>query len=406
MNKRVFVTGAGIISALGVGVESTYQALLNGESGIGQIKHLPTQHTEFPVGEVKLSNEEMAQILKLSYPYSELRTVLLGIIAAKEAVADSGLSKNDIEKSAFINGTTVGGMDKTEKHFLTVFDSNAETEDSLEMKYNDCGTTTDLIADAVGKFKLVTTTSTACSSAANAIILGANLIKAGIVDIAVVGGAEALTKFHLNGFNTLMILDTDNCRPFDSERKGINLGEGAAYIVLESGESANRRNAHILGELSGYANTCDAFHQTATSENGEGAYLAMRKAIDMAGISPSAVDYINAHGTGTSNNDVCELAAMERIWGYNLPHFSSTKTFTGHTTSASGSIEAVIALLAINRNFIPANLGWETPIKDGAEPVKTAKLNHEVNVVVDNSFGFGGNDSSLVFSKFKDNDGE
>lgn len=405
MADKVFVTGAGIISALGVGKEATLQALLNGESGIGKITHIQTEHEEFPVGEVTLSNAEMARMLNVGYPIDGLRTVLMGIIAAQEAVNSAGLSDKELRKAAFISGTTVGGMDKTERHFKTVFDSNVETDDSLELKYNDCGYSTELIADNIGKFNLVTTTSTACSSAANAIILGANLIKAGVVDIAVVGGSEALTKFHLNGFNTLMILDKENCRPFDKERMGINLGEGAAYIILESAKSAKSRGVRILGELSGYANTCDAFHQTATSENGEGAYLAMRKAMDMAHLSPQDIDYINAHGTGTPNNDETELAAMQRIWDYELPNFSSTKAFTGHTTSASGSIEAVICLLALQHGFLPKNLGWHNPIKDDAIPVVDEISGSNVKNIINNSFGFGGNDSTLIFSKFNNGNG-
>lgn len=404
MARNVFVTGAGIISALGVGKDATLQALLKGESGIGRISHIETVHKEFPVGEVALSNAEMSRMLNVEYPINGLRTVLMGIIAAKEAVAEAGLTDSELEGAAFISGTTVGGMDKTERHFRNALDSNAETEESYELKYNDCGYSTELIADGIGKFNLITTTSTACSSAANAIILGANLIKSGVVDIAVVGGSEALTKFHLNGFNTLMILDKDNCRPFDRDRTGINLGEGAAYIVLESEASATARGAEILGILSGYANTCDAFHQTASSENGEGAYLAMRKAIDMAHLSPHDIDYINAHGTGTPNNDETELAAMQRIWNGNLPKFSSTKGFTGHTTSASGSIEAVICLLAINNGFLPKNLGWRNPIKENAIPITESEIQDEINNVINNSFGFGGNDSSLIFSKYhKDN---
>ncbi|THG55069.1 beta-ketoacyl-[acyl-carrier-protein] synthase family protein [Muribaculum caecicola] len=404
MEDKVFVTGAGIISALGVGSEATLQSLLSGGSGIGRITHLETEHDEFPVGEVALSNAEMSRMLNVGYPIDSLRTVLMGIIAAKEAVASSKLLPRELRTAAFISGTTVGGMDKTERHFKTVFDSNTETEDSYELKYNDCGYSTELIADSVGKFSLVTTTSTACSSAANAIILGANLIKSGIVDIAIAGGSEALTKFHLNGFNTLMILDKDNCRPFDRDRTGINLGEGAAYIVLESEKSAKARGAEVLGILSGYANTCDAFHQTASSENGEGAYLAMRKAMDMARLSPRDIDYINAHGTGTPNNDETELAAMQRIWDYELPKFSSTKAFTGHTTSASGSIEAVICLLALRHGFLPQNLGWKNPIKDDAIPVLEKCNTENVENIINNSFGFGGNDSTLIFSKFhKDN---
>lgn len=404
MAEKVFVTGLGVISALGIGVDATLGSLQKGETGIGRITMLETEHNDLPVGEVKLSNEEMAQMLDLGYPYNELRTVVMGIIAAKEAIASASLNENTLSKCAFINGTTVGGMDKTEKHFKKVFDSNAETPDSVELRYNDCGCSTELIADQLGRVKMVTTTSTACSSAANAVILGANLIKAGIVDIAIVGGSESLTKFHLNGFNTLMILDKEICRPFDRDRTGINLGEGAAYLVIESEGSMRRRCVKPLAELKGYANTCDAFHQTATSENGEGAFLAMRKAMDMARLSPHDIDYINAHGTGTSNNDACELAAMERIWGYDIPAFSSTKSFTGHTTSASGSIESVICILGIQHGFIPKNIGFINPIKDSAMPVVENQSFSGINNVINNSFGFGGNDSTLIFSKVKDSE--
>ena len=400
MSEKVFVTGAGIISAMGVGIEANYKTLLKGESCIGPVRYLQTEHTEFPVGEVALSNEEMSQILEVGQPYCELRTVMLGVIAAKEAIESAELSDDLLKKAAFINGTTVGGMDKTEKYFNSVLESDASTCEVKELQYNDCGSATNSMCDLLGKFSVVTTTSTACSSAANAIIFGANLIKAGLVDIAVVGGTEGLTKFHLNGFNTLMILDTNRCKPFDAERKGINLGEGADYLVLESEKSAKASGIKILAELKGYANTCDAFHQTASSENGEGAFLAMSKALEMAGLAPKDIDYINAHGTGTPNNDICELASMERIWKDKLPRFSSTKAFTGHTTSASGSIEAIVSLLSINRGLIPKNIGWQAPIHEGAVPVLENEINQEVYNVIDNSFGFGGNDSSLIFSKY------
>lgn len=401
MSEKVFVTGAGIISAIGIGMDATIRSIMKGESGIIPVSYLATEHDYLPVGEVKMSNDELSQTLGINYPASELRTVLLGIIAAKEAVNTAGLTNSEIENAAFISGTTVGGMDKTERHFKSVFDSNADTPDNLELKYNDCGYSTDLIADNIGRFKMFTTPSTACSSAANAIILGANLIKVGIVDIAVVGGAEALSRFHLNGFNSLMILDKERCRPFDKTRSGINLGEGAAYIVLEGEKSAKKRNADIMAELSGYANTCDAFHQTATSENGEGAYLSMRKALDMAHLSPADIDYINAHGTGTPNNDECEVAAMERIWGTRIPAFSSTKSMTGHTTSASGSIESVICLAAIKNSILPQNIGFGMPLKEGIAPL-CGNIKCEVNHIINNSFGFGGNDTSLIFSKHKE----
>ncbi len=405
MERRVFVIGAGIISAIGVGKDATIQSIMAGETGIMPVKHLVTDHSYLPVGEVKMSNAEMSQALAVKYPCNELRTVLLGMYAAKEAVEEANLTATELKSAAFIGGTTVGGMDKTERHFKKVMDTQAEAPDSGELKYNDCGYSTDFIADYIGKFKIVTTSSTACSSAANAIIMGANLIKAGIVDIAVVGGSEALSKFHLNGFNTLMILDKERCRPFDKGRTGINLGEGAAFLVLESQESAVKRGAKVLAELKGYGNSCDAFHQTATSENGEGAYLAMRKAMDMAHLNPSDINYVNAHGTGTPNNDECEVAAMERIWGCSLPFFSSTKSFTGHTTSASGSIEAVISILCMEKGIIPLNLGFTTPIKEGATPVQKTQSERTIKNVLNNSFGFGGNDSSLIFSKYEESHG-
>lgn len=406
MSERILITGAGIVSALGRGMEDTYRALLRGDSCVCKVRYLQTEHTEFPVGEVSMSNEEMACLLGASHPVSDLRTVMMGIMAAREAIDMAGLDTKMIERSAFISGTTVGGMDNTEAHFHSLLDADATEGIYEQMKYNDCGASTELIAQTLGRFRMVTTTSTACSSAANSIILGANLIRAGIVDKAVVGGSEALTRFHLNGFNTLMILDTECCRPFDRDRHGINLGEGAAYIVLESESSARTRNVRIMAELCGYANACDAYHQTATSENGEGAFLAMSRALSMAGIAPQDVNYINAHGTGTPNNDVCELAAMRRIWGDKLPRFSSTKAFTGHTTSASGSIEAVICLLTIMRGLIPRNIGWANPIEEGAVPVLNNVVDMDISYVLDNSFGFGGNDSSLVFSKYNDGDGE
>jgi 3-oxoacyl-(acyl-carrier-protein) synthase len=253
------------------------------------------------------------------------------------------------------------------------------------------------MAEHFGCFTDYTTISTACSSAANALILGANMLKAGEADIVVAGGTEALSLFHLNGFNSLMILDKERCRPFDDTRAGLNLGEGAAFVVMETEEHARHRQAPIHAYLSGYGNACDAFHQTASSDNGEGAFLAMREALGMAGLQPADIDYVNAHGTGTPNNDQSESVALQRVFGSDLPPVSSTKGFTGHTTSASGSIEAVICLLAMHHGFIPANLGFAHPMTSGIVPSIGAdgcQLRH----VLCNSFGFGGNDSSLVFS--------
>lgn len=395
----IVISGMGAVSAIGNNTREMLCSLLSHKSGVGEIQHLSTAHHEFPVGEVKLSDEEMKEILHLPDEGYYTRTFLMGSIALKEAIESSGLSREQIRHAAFISGTTVGGMDKSEIHYQQFLSSE---EFKGYIKTHDCGACTDMIAGLFGKFAMVTTLSTACSSAANSIILGANLLESGRYDIVVAGGSECLTKYHLNGFNTLRILDTELCRPFDAARAGINLGEGAAYVVLEKMSSAVKRGIKPLCRLSGWGNACDAYHQTATSENGDGAYLAMNKALEMAGLSPSDIDYINAHGTGTQNNDQTEGNALIRVFGDKMPFVSSTKSFTGHTTSASGSIETVICALAILNKFTPVNLNYGTPIIDGIKPVVTDNKGINLTHVMCNSFGFGGNDSSLIISANQD----
>lgn len=392
MSAGIAITGAGIISAIGVGKAETLSSLTAGKSGVGRLRHLQTSHSDLPCGEVYLSDEELKEVLGLPAGTVVPRTTLLGIIAAKEAMDQAGV-KGPV-RSAFISGTTVGGMDITESRY-------AKGNEAELFSLHDCGGCTDEIADYFGGFGLVTTISTACSSAANSIMLGADLIRSGRCDVAVAGGAECLTRYHLNGFNALKILDSEPCRPFDASRAGLNLGEGAGFIVLESLDRARERGIVPIGVLDGYGNACDAFHQTASSEDGEGAFLAMSEALRMGGLNPSEIDYINAHGTATPNNDASESRAMFRLFGQNVPPVSSTKAFTGHTTSAAGSIEAVISLLAIQRGFIPANLNWKEPFEGGVRPVVEVRTGVRLRHVLCNSFGFGGNDSSLLISAYE-----
>lgn len=391
---RIVVTGMGIICSLGCGAEEVFASLRAGVACVGVARHLRTIHTELPVGEVSMSNEEMISQLGLSSDMVVTRTPLLGMVAFRQAVEQSGLT--DVTRTAFVNGTTVGGMEKSEQYYLDFF----EGKHTEYIGAHDCGAGTEQIGRLFGHLDSMCTISTACSSATNAIVMGANLIKSGRADAAIVGGTESLSKFHLNGFNSLMILDHDNCKPFDKNRNGLNLGEGAAYLVIESEESARARGCEPICELSGYANACDAFHQTATSPEGEGAYLAMKGALTKAGLRPSDIDYINAHGTGTGNNDQCESVAIKRVFGDEMPRFSSTKAFTGHTTSAAGAVEAVISILALTNNYIPANLNFSEPIEEtGLTPVSEGMESVSLRHVMSNSFGFGGNDSSCIFSK-------
>ena len=275
--KPILVTGTGVVSAIGLGKAQTLEALLNGRSGVGQLQYLKTEHKEFPVGEVKLTDAEMRSRLGIADDAITTRTALMGMLALEEALQDAGLTKEMLPNVGFISGTTVGGMDMSEQFYLDYINNEAHKE---YIAAHDCGSCTEMTAAHFGKFAFVTTLSTACSSAANAIILGANMIRCGEADIVVVGGSECITKFHLNGFNSLMILDTAPCRPFDATRNGLNLGEGAAYLVLESEESAKRRGVKARALLSGYGNACDAYHQTASSPDGEGAYRAMKEALE------------------------------------------------------------------------------------------------------------------------------
>ena len=395
---NIAITGEGIICAIGADKASVLESLRHKKTGVDKMRYLRSQHHELPVGEVKLSDDEMKSLLGIDPLQEVSRTALMGMLAVRQALEDTSLLTPDscfpTERIVLISGTTVAGMDVTERHFTDLRTS----DDHLScLRYHSCGDNTRQIAEYFGGFSEYTTVSTACSSAANALILGAEMLKAGEADIVVAGGTEALSVFHLNGFNSLMILDKEYCRPFDETRQGLNLGEGAAYVVLESEEHARRRHAAVHAYLRGYGNACDAFHQTASSENGEGAYLAMQEALDRAGLKASDIDYVNAHGTGTPNNDLSETVALRRVFGSKMPPVSSTKGFTGHTTSASGSIETVICLLAMHHGFLPANLGLKQPMTDGIIPTQGedhATLRH----VLCNSFGFGGNDSSLLLS--------
>lgn len=396
-HKNIVITGEGIICAIGQDKQSVLDSLQHKRSGIGTMQLLRSCHKELPVGEVPLSNDDMRNQLGVRDTMIN-RTTLMGMLAVRQALENAGIQREAVKEKPWrlvlISGTTVAGMDITED----LFDQFSHSDAALQcLRYHSAGASTRLIAEYFDIFAEYTTISTACSSAANAIMLGARMLSAGEADVVIAGGAEALSLFHLNGFRSLMILDQEPCRPFDATRAGLNLGEGAAFLVMETEESAKRRGVTPHAYLTGYGNACDAFHQTASSDNGEGAYLAMTEALQMAGLKPSDVQYVNAHGTGTPNNDLSESMALKRVFGKNMPLISSTKSFTGHTTSASGSIESVICLLALQHQFVPANLGWSQATDGGIVPTLGEDHCHLQHVVC-NSFGFGGNDTSLVFS--------
>lgn len=388
----------GIISAIGNNVAENYTALIEGRKGISRVSKINTVHKDqIMVGEIDFSNTEMETQLALDTDNNYSRTALLGAIAAKQAVADAKITDIKKYKTGLISATSVGGMDMTERYYYDYL------EDKSLQKYIDghhAGDSTQKIAEQLGiDQSLVTTISTACSSAANSIMFGARLIKAGKLDRVIVGGADCLSKFTINGFKTLMILSDTYNTPFDENRKGLNLGEAAAFLVLESDEVVKAEKKEVLAYLKGYGNANDAYHQTASSENGDGATLAMEKALKVAGLQAKDIDYINAHGTATGNNDLSEGKALIRVFGNELPEFSSTKAYTGHTLAAAGAIEAVYSILALQHNLIYPNLNFNTQMKEFDITPQTELKEKVLETVLSNSLGFGGNCSTLIFSK-------
>ena len=397
---NIAITGLGIICAIGNYCQQVLDSLVNRKTGVGMMKYLQSCHTELPVGEVKLSDDELKTLLGLPVESLYSRTTLLGAVAVKQAMADAGLSADMLagKKVVLISGTTVGGMDVTERILADMREvlqtPNANRPTPIDyVERHDCGSTTNEIAQICGLDCEACTISTACSSAINSIIVGCEMLRSGEADLVIAGGSEALSKFHLNGFNTLHILDTEVCRPFDATRVGLNLGEGAAFVVLQKDKADGK------AYIGGYGNKCDAFHQTASSDDGEGAYLAMCEALESSGIDKSQIDYVNAHGTGTPNNDPSESVALKRIFGDDMPLVSSTKGFTGHTTSASGSIETVICVLAMQNNFVPVSYGFSLVDSACIHPFEGDDKQHRMDYVICNSFGFGGNDSSLLLMR-------
>ncbi len=401
MPEKIVVTSIGIISALGKGVDKNKSALFQGENGLVHPQHLQTVHAkDYVVGEVNLSNDELSTLVGLpTGDNGYTRTTLLALVAMQETLA--GIDKEQLNEESFalINANTVGGMCAVEDRYM---DFISDVEDGPFIKYIDtidCAESTLNINKHFQLTPISATLSTACSSSANAILLGARMIKHGLVKRAICGGCDALSRFTFNGFNSLKNVSKTPCQPFDENRIGLNLGEGAGYLLLETESSAKERDATILATLSGYGNTNDAHHPTAPSPNGDGAYNTMQLALDNASLTKEDIGYINAHGTATFNNDQAEGRAIERLFRDKIPPFSSTKPYTGHTLAAAGSIEAIFSIWAMQEGKVPPNLNWETPMQENPICPTTKTKEATIQHILSNSFGFGGNNVSLLFSK-------
>ncbi|MEP6832022.1 MAG: beta-ketoacyl-ACP synthase II [Gemmatimonas sp.] len=413
MNKRrVVVTGLGLITPCGTGVERSWQALIHGESGVKPITLIDASmlQTRF-AGEVRdfVAEDFMdrKQVRRLD------RYQQFALAAAEMAMQDSGVVVNEhnAERAAVIVGSCVGGLANAEDATLAARPSSPGRVSPFFILNVLINMAASHISIRYGFKGPNWSTNSACATSAHALGEAFRLIQRGDADIALAGGAEAPIGFMcIAGFNAIRALSTRNddptraSRPFDAARDGFVLGEGAAILVLESLEHAEQRGARIHAELSGYGASSDAFHVTAPSPEHEGAQRCLRAALADAGIDVSCIDYINAHGTSTPLGDVAEITAIKRVFGEHAKRVpvSSTKSMTGHLTGAAGSAEAIISILAMQRGVIPPTINLDTidPAID-VDCVPNVARPAICNTVMTNSFGFGGTNAALIFSRFE-----
>lgn len=395
--RRVAITGAGSINALGVGVAAFAEGLQAGRCAVGELSLFPA---------AGFRSTCAAEVKRLEPPASvpraitrrASRTTLLALVAAAEAWAMAAIDPPDHESTGVVIGTTTGGMASGEECYrrLLTGERSLRVSDWLETPVS---VPADILAHAWGCRGPRLTVSTACSSGANALGLAADWIRSGEAATVLCGGADSLCWMTYSGFNALQALDRRPCRPFDKDRAGLTLGEGAALFVFEDWERAAARGVRILGEFVSYGVSADAYHLTRPRPDGNGAILAMRRALEEGGVATEEIDYINAHGTGTPLNDLIETRAIKAVLGaqaYRIP-VTSTKSMIGHCLGAAGALEVLASLLAIRERFVPptATLEHADPECD-LDYVPRNSRPATVRTVLSNSYGFGGNNTSVI----------
>jgi 3-oxoacyl-(acyl-carrier-protein) synthase len=386
------ITGLGLVAAPGYGVDAIWNVIRAGTSGLKPL----TLFSSPRYGQI-LAGEAQRDLTALGAPSYGSRSDQLGWLAAREAIGSAGIDfKNCAERAGVVLGCSVGGSFESER-FLTGLIKRGKMR-ARPTRFHECVSVVDLISDEFGLLGPSTAMATACSSGALAIAMAAEMIQCGQADVMLAGGADSLSRMTWGGFHSLLLVDAAGCRPFDASRAGTSMGEGAGVLVLESEEFARRRGTKILARLSGWGASCDAHHATAPHPEGAGAASAMQAALRRAGLESSAINYVNAHGTGTRDNDLAESKALKAVFGGRVPPVSSTKRFFGHALAASGAIEAIVCVQALRHQEIPSNPGFTTlDPAIGFEPVtklRPTPLRH----VMSNSFGFGGNNAALIFS--------
>jgi 3-oxoacyl-(acyl-carrier-protein) synthase len=392
VGEPIAITGMGIVSSVGRTLDEVWDSMTAESDGLGPLTIFTSPRCgHVPVGEVK------GDVRALSGLKVGSRTDHLAAYAARQAFEDAGLGglgESALREAGVVMGTCTGGMTDAEV-FLKRLILGGDLDIRL-LPNHRCASPCNVVARALGLGGLRTTVSDACVSGAAAITTACDALRTGEADIILAGGADSLTRLTINGFNSLLNVSQGGCRPFDADRDGMSLGEGAGMLVLETERHARARGARIRAFVAGYGNTCDAFHATAPRPDGSGALRAMAAALRDAGLFPADVDYVNAHGTGTRENDAAEAAAIRGLFAPAIPCVSSTKRLFGHTLAAAGAIEAIVSTLAMERGLAPANVGLVLADGDlGFEPLRHTAPAH-MDVVMSNSLGFGGVNSTLV----------
>lgn len=412
MPKRVVVTGLGCISPVGNNVPDTWSALLAGKSGAGPITRFDaSQHKTKFAAEVK--DFDPIALLGTREARKHDRYAQLAIAAAQEALTESGLviDNSNRDRVGILIGTGIGGISTLMENAEIMHERGPERVSPFLVPMMISDSAAGLLAIRTGARGPNMAIASACATGNNVIGEAFEMIRRDVADVMLAGSAEAaIVSLAMAALNVMTTLSTRNdaperaSRPFDKNRDGFLMGEGAGILVIESLEHAQKRGAKILSELKGYGTTDDAYHITSPAENGAGAAIAMRRALESADLKGTDIDYINAHGTSTPPNDKSETAAIKTVFGeraYRIP-VSSTKSMTGHLLGASGSVEAVICVKVLQDNILPPTINYETPdpdcdldyVPNTARPVKTKN-------VMSNSFGFGGHNATLVLSRFE-----
>lgn len=412
MKRRVVITGMGTVNPLGNNLNDTWENVKKGVCGIGPITSLDvTNHAVKVAGEVK--NFDSSAVIDKKEARRMDRYSQLALVAADEAFHDSKLDmeKEDSSRCGVIFSSGIGGMATTESNMLT---GQRRGFDKVSPFYIPM-TIANMAAGNIAirfRFKgMCTCVVTACASGNNAIGDSFHYVRDGYADVMICGGSEScITDLGIGGFTAMQALNvTDDPNrasiPFDKERSGFVMGEGAAALVIEEYEHAKARNANIYGEIVGYGATCDAYHITAPAPNGEGGAACMEMAIKDAGIKPEEIGYINAHGTSTHLNDACETAAIKTAFGEHAKKLmvSSTKSMTGHLLGGSGAVEAVFTTMAVHDGFIPATINYNVPDEEcDLDIVPNEGRNVQVEYAASNSLGFGGHNACIIIKKWEE----